>query len=842
MRKCGKTLWGILLATAMVVTGTGFSGIISDSTKVAKAAEAGGITADGKLSDSNIGEEHKSANGITTKDNGLMRTNLSSIEFMTKEGMGLGWNLGNQLEESNVSGYNKTVEECETNAGAPVATQKTFDGLKKTGVNTVRVPVAWSNFLTMEIPQKDGEVVKVTGASNMYKAVDAIKEPIEGVTPATEDTYYRVSDELMDRIETVINYALNDEMYVIFNIHWDGGWWGMFGAEEWDGTPLAETDMSVNPVRYQAYKKYCDIWTQLSERFKEYSDRVIFEGANEELSGRLNDDYKDPGKAQTGQTGKLGSLIEGKEEGDPHSINADQIYAMVNQINQTFVDIVRASGGNNAYRQLLIPGTGHESCVIGGYPGDIYANDGSIDDRFEMPKDPAEEETGKTKMSISVHYYDPTIYGISATASTPWGYTDTWGTEQDKKEMAESLDRMKKFTDKDYGVIIGECGCVKGYKDGVTDYAETIFDYALKNGMCPVWWDEGHYYDRENGYWSYVDLGQVYMDFYGITLDPVKDADFINPKPFYTGIKSVPTTKNQSPKVVATWEGEFMRHTNAETGAQLLIDRPDDVTQFINDNGGVEIGVRKTTKEENLTALIEPVNWNISVKTDWSKIKEPCVRVYPMNNEISKNADLQLGYIGQYTEDKYSKKGELIAKAGDQKGTVKYDVDYDPLTGLAWDGKYIQLDREALVDNDMPWLWVTTNTYTGASYVKIELCDAAYNADGTEFGKEPVKPSEPTKKPEVKNACKSVKTAKKTVKVKKKKTATLTFNVTNETKSQKTTDTLTVKSSKTKIVKITKKTMTANKLKVKVKGLKKGKSVVTVKIGSKTAKTTVKVK
>ena len=67
-----------------------------------------------------------------------MRANISSKEFMTKDGMGLGWNLGNQLEESNVSGYRKTVEECETNAGNPVATQKTFDGLKKTGVNTVQ--------------------------------------------------------------------------------------------------------------------------------------------------------------------------------------------------------------------------------------------------------------------------------------------------------------------------------------------------------------------------------------------------------------------------------------------------------------------------------------------------------------------------------------------------------------------------------------------------------------------------------------------------------------------------------------------------------------------------------
>lgn len=807
MRKYGKKLLGLLLAASLLVTGVNVSGVNSSKASAADDSQRNNtnVVKDGKLSDSNLTTEHLSANGIKTKDNGLMRANISSKEFMTKDGMGLGWNLGNQLEESNVSGYRKTVEECETNAGNPVATQKTFDGLKKTGVNTVRVPVAWSNFLTMEIPKEDGTVEKVTGANNMYKAVDAINTPMEGVTPATEDTYYRISTELMDRIETVINYGLNDGMYIIFNIHWDGGWWGMFGAEEWDGTPLAQTDMKKNPIRYQAYKKYTDIWKQLSERFKEYSDHVIFEGANEELSGRLNDDFRDPSKAQNDQTGKLPK-------------DGDKIYQMVNEINQTFVDIVRASGGNNAYRQLLIPGTGNESCVIGGYEGDTYVNDGVMDERFHMPNDPAEELTGKKKMSISVHYYDPTVYGISATATTPWGYQDTWGTEQDKKDMDNNLSRLvPKFSDQGYGVILGECGCVKGYKDGVTDYADTIFKLALEKGMCPVWWDEGHYYDRSKGYWSYVDLGESFMKVYGITLDPVADKEFINPKPFYTGIKSVPYTENQSPKVVATWEGEFMRHTNAKNSELLLQTRPDDVTQFVNDNGGIEIGIKKTTKEDNLKAVIDQVCWNISVTTDWTKIKEPCVRVYPMDNDISNSADLQLGYIGAY---KATDTGVLNGKheVGDMKGIVKYDVDYMPDCNQIWKDKYVQLDKEALTV--LPWLWVTTNTYSGASYVKIEICDAAYNADGSVYGGQQAN-NNTTTKATVKKVTKSVK-VKKSVKIK-------------------------VRSNKTEkaTVKVAKKSIATASLSgnnVVIKGKKKGTTVVTVTTKKKIYKITVKVK
>lgn len=98
MRKNGKKLLGLLLAASMLVTGSGFSGLKAIAADDDQRNKTNVVT-DGKLSDSNLTTEHLSANGIKTKDNGLMRANLSSIDFMTLEGMGLGWNLGNQLEE-----------------------------------------------------------------------------------------------------------------------------------------------------------------------------------------------------------------------------------------------------------------------------------------------------------------------------------------------------------------------------------------------------------------------------------------------------------------------------------------------------------------------------------------------------------------------------------------------------------------------------------------------------------------------------------------------------------------------------------------------------------------------
>ena len=387
------------------------------------------------MKSSNLTTEHQSANGIATRDNGLMREKITNLDLMKM--MDLGWNLGNQMEQSNWQKTLDTVEACETSAGNAAATQLTFDGLKSYGVNTVRIPIAWSNFIS-------------------------------------EDGNYKISEDLFNRVEEIINYALNDEMYVIINIHWDGGWWGRFGAEEFDA--------EETPIRDEAWKKYIAIWTQISERFKEYSDHLIFEGANEELSGRLNDNYNDPNTAQQNQTGKLGKVTnEVTADGRPR-INADEIYEMVNQINQKFVDIVRASGGNNAYRHLLIPGTGNESCVISGNDNEDYIQNGTIDERFKMPDDPAEKATGVKKMSISVHYYDPVDYGLSATSTASYGYRDKWGVDyvdengveykgqDDYDFMSNMLGKMKKFTDQGYGVILGECGVVKGYKDNIPDF------------------------------------------------------------------------------------------------------------------------------------------------------------------------------------------------------------------------------------------------------------------------------------------------------------------------------------------------------------------------------------
>ena len=112
-------------------------------------------------------------------------------------------------------------------------------------------------------------------------------------------------------------------------------------------------------------KRYERYWEQISERFKGYSDHLIFESANEELGDSLK---------------KSLSKID-------VNISDTALYNLVNEINQTFVDIVRQSGGNNARRYLL----------IAGFNTDIDKTCSSL---YEMPTDSISKH-----LMISVLYY-----------------------------------------------------------------------------------------------------------------------------------------------------------------------------------------------------------------------------------------------------------------------------------------------------------------------------------------------------------------------------------------------------------------------------------------------------
>ena len=335
---------------------------------------------------------------------GKMR-NITSQQLV--EDMTFGWNLGNTLDvcQADRDGDGKINEHVEAGEkvdetlwGNPKATKELFTSLKKNGVNAVRIPVTWRDHM---------------------------------------DSNGNIDREWMDRVQQVVDYAYSQGMYVIINVHHDGGGDPKFGA--WI---IEESQKDYNTF----LKKYKNIWKQIAERFKNYSDYLIFESMNEVGFDTL------------------------------YNKNKADAYNLINKINQDFVDIIRATGGNNAKRHLL----------IAGYYTDIERTCNSL---YKMPDDKA------GRCILSVHYY------------TPWDFCTcdikhTRGTNSEVRQMETLIGKMKKnFVDKGIPVIIGE------YAASGSDLSSCIFFIEKLNKLCSDYgiatfiWDSGRQVNRKTYKW-----------------------------------------------------------------------------------------------------------------------------------------------------------------------------------------------------------------------------------------------------------------------------------------------------------------------------------------------------
>ncbi|MCM1054754.1 MAG: glycoside hydrolase family 5 protein [Bacteroides sp.] len=332
---------------------------------------------------------------------GVMR-DITSVELVKE--MTIGWNLGDTLDvcqadrdgDGRINEHAEEGEEVdETLWGNVMTTPELFDKLKESGINSVRIPVTWRDHL---------------------------------------DENDNIKTAWLDRVQEVVDYAIDRGFYVIVNMHHDGGGDPQFGA--W----IIETAQSDYDKFYARYSK---MWKQIAERFKDYSDYLIFESMNE-----------------------VGF----------DSLPKNDAYALINKINQDFVDIIRASGGNNEKRHLL----------IAGYWTDIAE---TCDARYKMPTDTVDD-----RLILSVHYYTPWEFCIA-------GSKKTWGSEAEIKLMTDKVNLLNSnFVEKGVPVIIGE------YAGGGSAMEHTFFcEYFAKLchdiGIPCFLWDNGGNFDRTAYQW-----------------------------------------------------------------------------------------------------------------------------------------------------------------------------------------------------------------------------------------------------------------------------------------------------------------------------------------------------
>ena len=262
---------------------------------------------------------------------------------------------------------------------------------------------------------------------------------------------YQISDEYFARVKQLVDWVIDADMYAVINIHYDSGWMNNL-----------PTDPDGCKNRFKA------MWEQIADYFKDYSDYLMFESQNEELGWD-----------------SIWNQWSGTAE------QKAQSYAYVNEVNQLFVDTIRASGGNNDERHLL----------ISGYKTDITL---TCDTLFEMPDDPA------NRCAVSVHYYTPAGFAILETDADWAECRETWGTDADFAELENNMELMKTtYIDKGIPVIIGEYGCPKDLKDSegnvigqkdpdsVRLFLSSVCREAYERQLCPVLWDiTDLHYDR----------------------------------------------------------------------------------------------------------------------------------------------------------------------------------------------------------------------------------------------------------------------------------------------------------------------------------------------------------
>lgn len=360
-----------------------------------------------------------SLQGISTltgmADDGVMRDDMTAQDYA--DDMGLGINLGNTME-----GY--WLDSSRVDSGA-----STQPGNKPQDYET-----CWMG---------DNKVVTTQEVINGMKdaGFNTIRIPVYWGNMMKEDGTFTINPDFIGRVKEIVDYCRNAGVYAVINIH------------HYDEFVIRR--FTANDDLEGCSKVFDHLWTQIAEYFKDYSDYLIFEGFNEYLGG--------------GPLDANGKVVD---------LSKEKAYLWTNTLNQTFVDAVRATGGNNEKRIL----------IASGYFTNI---DNTTKPDFKMPTDTVED-----RLMVSVHYVDNGSYWSGQIGSKNW-------IEYSKSQL-ELLKNA--FTEKNIPVFIGETTSIYDYdrfdkRNPIVQSTYEALDYMLRliksYGFVPVLWDvNDNFYSR----------------------------------------------------------------------------------------------------------------------------------------------------------------------------------------------------------------------------------------------------------------------------------------------------------------------------------------------------------
>ncbi|WEA00478.1 cellulase family glycosylhydrolase [Mucilaginibacter sp. SJ] len=327
------------------------------------------------------------------------QTGVSSTAAQLAAKFQLGWNIGNTLEASG----------SETAWGNPLVTQALIDGVKKAGFTAIRIPCDWDQYSDQNTGQ--------------------------------------IQQSWLNRVQQVVQYCVNDGLYVILNIHWDGGWL------ENNCTTAAQAAVNAKQKAF---------WEQIATQMRGFDEHVIFASANE--------------PNVTDATG-MGVLLS---------------------YHQTFVNAVRSTGGHNSYRVLLIQGPGtnidNTNSLMNTLPTDPASNRLMVEVHYYTPFNFAGLSADASWGNM--FYY----WGNGYHSTTDASRNPTYGEESDA--VAEFPLMKSKFIDKGIPVILGEYGAIRRsttltgdaltlHLAGRAYYLNYVTHKALQYGLRPFYFDDG---------------------------------------------------------------------------------------------------------------------------------------------------------------------------------------------------------------------------------------------------------------------------------------------------------------------------------------------------------------
>jgi endoglucanase len=336
-------------------------------------------------------------------------TGMSSTAAELASKIKMGWNLGNTFEAPG----------SETGWGSPVITEDYIKFVKQKGFNAIRIPCAWD-----------------------WHHVD---------NRATA----HISQNWMNRVNEVVGYCVSNDIYVLLNIHWDGGWL--------DENINKEMQDSIN-AKQKAY------WEQIATAMRDFDEHLMFASANE-----------------------------------PPVDNAEQM-KILSTYHQTFINAVRSTGGKNSYRVLVIQGPSTDIVktynLMNTLPKDPAANRMMVEIHnytpFQFTLMDGDASWGK------MFYY----WGAGHHSTSQSDRNATWGEENDQIGYFRKM--KEKFVDKGIPVLMGEYGAyrrnggsyvpkdLETHNNAVDYWITFVTKQAKAYGVLPFWWDTGGALDRAN--------------------------------------------------------------------------------------------------------------------------------------------------------------------------------------------------------------------------------------------------------------------------------------------------------------------------------------------------------